>query len=142
MHLETRANEAVCRNLRSDGMRLNNEMNMLYARHRSVEGQRNALDRQLTILRRELAEVAGDISQLTAPGRATRRPGLIGVVTGGVQLLHLKNREATLKSQINSLSAERLTAIRAMNDFLNEITRKERDQADIGRRRAALGCLD
>ncbi|MEQ8746156.1 hypothetical protein [Pyruvatibacter sp.] len=142
MHLETRSNDALCRDLRSDGMRLNTEMNMLYARHRSAESQRNALDRQLVTLRGDLAEVARDITQLARPSRPTMRPGIFGVVPGGIQLLHLKNQENSLKSQIAAVSAQRLTAIRAMNDFMSEITRKEREQADIGTRRAALGCGD
>ena len=146
MHLETRSNHAqhhnLCRDLRQDGMQLNNEMNALHNRRRNAIGQRDVIDDRLRTLRSELSEVATDLSQLGTPTRPSRRPGPVGFALGVMQFRNLRNRASRLKAQITGLDARRLDAVRAITQIEGEITRKEQRQAHIGRRRRALGCPD
>ena len=146
MHLETRSNRPpnhnLCRDLRQDGMQLNNEMNALYGQRRSAESRRDMIDDRLRTLRSELSEVATDLSQLGTPTRPSRRPGPVGFALGVMQFRNLRNRASRLKAQITGLDARRLDAVRAITQIEGEITRKEQRQAHIGRRRHALGCPD
>lgn len=140
--LETRSNQALCRDLRFEGMQLNNEMNALYPQLRRAISQRDSIDQRLVTLTRDHAEVTKEISQLARPTRIARRPGVVGVVVGGFQYLHLSNRKKTLESQINHLKAQRISVVRAADDAQRQITRRERRQDRIRQRRARLGCRD
>ncbi|MEP0068093.1 hypothetical protein [Pyruvatibacter sp.] len=140
--LETRSNHAQCRDLRLDGMQLNNEMNALYPQLRRAKHERDSIDQQLRTLNSELVDVTREISQLAKPTRLARRPGIVGVVTGGLQYMHLSNRKRTLESQMANLRTRRITAVRAVNAAQTQITRRERRQERIRQERRKLGCRD